>query len=60
MSTLIDLVHSFSLIAAFVLALGIGAAAALVLLFKPLLVGCARAAALAFKRAFRRAFKPAY
>ena len=52
MSTLIDLLHGFSLIAALLLALGIGVAAALALLFKPLLVGCARAGALAVKLHF--------
>ena len=52
MSTLIDLIHGFSLVATLLLALGIGVTAALALLFKPLLVGCVRAAALAVRLYF--------
>ncbi|KQQ32798.1 hypothetical protein ASF61_14810 [Duganella sp. Leaf126] len=53
MSTLIDLVDACSPLAALMLALGIAAAAALALLFKPLLVGSARAIALAVKLAVK-------
>ena len=49
MSTIISVVQNFSLIAAGELALASGAACALIVLFKPLLRGLARAAMLVVK-----------
>jgi len=52
MSTLIAVLQGLSLIAVIQLALGMGVFALLALLFKPLLTGCVRAAALAVKLHF--------
>ena len=52
MSTLIAVLQGLSPIAVLEMAVGMGVVAALALLFKPLLTGCVRAAALAVKLSF--------